>query len=334
MFCPDCGRECKDDEHYCASCGYPLDSLRKRIGIEQSNSLGWAEKILSVPQVKQRPVSELPLVSFDTGEEAPAESEAKEKGVLCERCGKRVDVGMICPNCGDRLPIVGVEDPYISEVLRGALRLVFAPRDFAIKLAYPARAGILQPFLWPGVFSAFFVFSLPFSKAGEWQRGTDLANILVPAIALIPIYILGIPLLIYLTAGLTHIIGKALGSKVSFRRTLRVLSAGLIWLIIFGTLRNVLLYANSYTEADLLHFFRYYLIDPDFIRELLPKITRMMWAVTLAFIGWMYAWMFGGLYRFSWWKTLLHTLATYCSVLWWVWLYVMIVIPLKASGFL
>jgi len=332
LFCPDCGSRAKDTERFCPACGYPLERLRRRLEEEQRDSLGWAERILGRPPTAAEPPRESTLVSFKTGEE-PVKLEEKEKGLKCERCGERVERGTLCSKCGDRLPIIGESDPYFSETIRGFFKMLFAPRHFAINFPYPVSGGTLQPALLPGVFAAFFILTLPLGRPDLWLKSEDPTTPLIPSLVGIPLYVLGTPLLTYLTAWLIHLVGVLLGGSGSFRRALRALSAALVWLLIIGTLRNITLGAMYFIQPTLDEILTKQIGLPsshDLRRNLTPVATM----AGLVLIGWLYSWMFGGLYRLSWWKTLVHTLATYVALLWWTWLFVMVILPLRAGGFL
>jgi RNA polymerase subunit RPABC4/transcription elongation factor Spt4 len=333
VYCPDCGRKSREDEDFCPVCGYPLGKLRERLAAEEQVAMGWAQRVLGIKPVGPEPPKEPSLVSFTTGEETRVEKPEDEKGLLCERCKTRVQLGTICPKCGDRLPVISDDDPYLYYVFTKIWRMLFAPRYFALTFPYPVAGGTLQPLLYPGIFIAFFVLSLPFSRPEGWIEEQNVAGILVPTFVAFLACILGMPLLMHLTVLLTNSVCVLLGGTGSYRRTIRVASAGVIWLAIYGTLRNLALYGFYLARIELRGFIDVYFPFSS-VTEPVQIMTPFLMIGALVLIGWQYAWTFGGLHRLNWWKTIIMTFSTYVAILWWVWIYIIIILPLRASGLL
>jgi hypothetical protein len=141
------------------------------------------------------------------------------------------------------------------------------------------------------------------------------------------------PVLIHLTVLLINSVSALLGGTGSYRRTIRIASAGVIWLAIFGAIRNIVLYGFYLTRIEMRGFIDVY-FPFDSVTEPVRNITPFLMIGGLIFIGWQYAWTFGGLHKLNWWKTTIMTLSTYVAILWWVWVYVIIILPLRASGLL
>jgi len=334
LFCPDCGRYSTDSDHFCTICGFPLEKLRQTLDNEKKAELGWAEKIVGKPDVKSVEPPDPPLISYATGKETPRQKkEEEQESFKCERCGIKTGVGTMCPNCGETLPSLIDNDPYLSLVLKNFFRMILAPRHYATKFPYPITGGTLQPLLWPGVFAAIFVLTLPFARSEQWLERGDPTQPLLPAFVGIPLYVLGTPVLVYLSTGLIYLISKLLGGTASYRRTARVFSGGLIIIFIYGIVRNIFTFL-FYLGTPRIHRLVPPEIDIRIIKELSQSVERALLVFFLAFIGWQFMWAFGGLNRLSWWKTLILFLASYVAVLWWLWLYTMVLLPLNLGGLL
>ncbi len=333
MFCPDCGRDCDDSDNSCPLCGYPLNDLRQRLAGEERESLGWAEKIVGKPEDKSEEPPDDSLVSFATGKEKPREDEKEKDDLKCERCGAKVGIGVMCPGCGDRLPTLGESDPYLTYIFLGLWRMIVAPRNFALNFPYPVKGGTLQAFWVPGIFAGIYILTLPLSRPASMLHSENPVNPFALGLVGLAVYVLAVPPLLYLTTGLIHWTAKILGGRAPFRRTARIAGAGLIGLLILGIFRNLIF---------LLFFFvrtmAFQILENRFGFELSYDSGQDTWRILLIliiiFAGWQYAWMFGGLHRLAWWKTIVHFLATYVALLWWIWTAVLIVIPLRIAGYL
>lgn len=324
MFCPDCGRESKKSERFCPSCGYPLELLEKRLVREKEESIGWVERILTKPpetdktekKTEPEPVIEEPSVIF--------EPDFERKGNICQNCGKEAGFGVICPHCGDRLPNISINDPYITTILKNLISGIFGPRRFAVNFPYPVYGGTMVPLLYPGIFASIFITSIPFLLSVR-EENSDLG---LPSFAkvfmLFPLYIIFTPILVYLTAGFVHIFGMILGGHAAFPRTLRVCAAAIILALIAGTILNIAVFGVGWFFND----FHGFITDDSGIVTLRKLIRDHPGAIMLGISGllaWEYAWMYGGLFRLSWWKTIIHAILTFWVVIiawtYYVWAY-------------
>ncbi len=295
--------------------------------------MGWAERIIGKPEVETTDPENPPVVSYVSGEEKASTETDDDERFRCSMCGTVAEIGTMCQTCGDTLPTRTDQDPYIWLVLRNSLHLILAPRHYAVNLPYPIKGGNLQPVLYPGIFAAFFVIALPFSRASVWLYRTAYDIPIEPSLIAIPMYVLGIPILVFLSAGLAYMVARMLGGHASFSRTVRALSGGLIILLIIGIFRFVLGYiAIANTRNIELILERLY--NPVEVMTLVQYGERMATIFTIFIAGWYYAWIVGGLHRLAWWKTIVHTLATYVAVLFWIWLYILQILPLNAGHLL
>ncbi len=335
VFCPDCGRESRPDERICPMCGYPLSDLQKRLRQEEEDSLGWAERIIGKPKIDLQPPKEPPLTSFATGPEPPKLEQEKDedKGRRCDNCSAKVEIGTLCQNCGDKLPSLFDNDPYLFLVIKDLWRIVVAPRQFATHFPYPVKGGILQPLLYPGVFAGFFVLSLPFSRAISWFGDGDPTMPLLTAFVGILLALIIMPGVVYLSSGLIHLVARILGGRISLRRTIRVVGACMIGLFILGVITNLLRFASFYfgnqVEGALASSDAVFRETIDFF----ANRRELTLAIELGIGAWLFSWVFGGLYRLSWWKSIILMIAAYW-VLMLSWVYLLIILPLYTGGLL
>lgn len=329
MFCPDCGREAPDDNSFCPICGYPLKKLARRIEQDKIDAMGWAEKIVGKPQFEEKPPDDEKVVSFITGKEAPPPEEEK-KGLFCERCENRIDVGVMCSSCGDRLPFHSDFDPFLISTLMGFWKLIFAPRSFAINFPYPIKGGIIQPVLYPGVAAAVFILTLPLVYMHLSLGPVQRAMYIIPSIIGFVLAMFVIPVLVYLSAGLIHFVAQLIGGKCQFRRTVRVFAAGILWILILGILHNLIRWGLHFLAPLITDLIRpYYRTDFNVDQSL--EQVRILAVIGLFIIGWLYTWAFGSLYRLRWWAAIVLAFATYIPILWFPWMYLLILLPLRAS---
>jgi hypothetical protein len=70
----------------------------------------------------------------------------------------------------------------------------------------------------------------------------------------------------------------------------------------------------------------------------LPISMMEIWRITLLThiigIGWLFGWAYGSLYRLRWWNSIILTLIIYFPFIMTTWLYLLLYLPLKTSGFL
>jgi hypothetical protein len=330
LFCPDCGREAPDDNSFCPICGYPLAKLAGRIEQDKIDGMGWAEKIVGKPQFEEKPPGDEKVVSFITGKEAPPPEEEK-KGLFCERCEKRIDIGVMCASCGDRLPFHSDFDPFLLSAISSFWKMALAPRSFAINFPYPIKGGIIQPVLYPGVAAAVFILTLPLVYFHLLVRPGERAIYLIPVIIGFVLSMLVIPVLVYLSSGLIHFVAQLIGGKCQFRRTVRVFAAGILWILILGIIHNLIRWGMFTLKPLLIEYIQPYFSqgpldtgNKDWVRQLV--------VFGLLIIGWLYTWAFGSLYRLRWWVAIVFTLATYIPILWIPWVYLLVILPLRASG--
>lgn len=332
MFCPDCGREAIDCDLYCPICGYPLDLLEQKIEREKIEALGWAERIVGKPRIEEPPQSEESVISFVTGPHVPVEKD-KKKGLFCDRCGSRIEVGVMCASCGDRLPFHADSDPFVSASLRGFIKLIFAPRSFAINFPYPVSGGIIQPILYPGVVASLFILSLPLARYEMVLRSDNSARIIVPVIAGFILSMILTPLLVYLSAGLIHGFAIVLGGKCQFRRTVRVFAAGIFWIFMLGLLYNLIKFGLFFIKPVLGDYIKQY-YNPILMPIPMMSLWRPLFIAHLISIGWLFGWAYGGLYRLRWWNAVILTIAAYFPFIAPAWLYLLLLLPLRYSGLL
>lgn len=333
MFCPDCGHESIGPERFCNICGFPLGRLKKRLDTEEQAALGWAEKIVGKPKQKTELPPDAPVISYSTGREQQTEVETEGDRLRCERCGTKVALGIMCPACGDKLPMLSESDHFLPLVLAGLWRMLVAPRHFALNLGYPVKGGTIQPILYSGVFAALFILTLPLSRPELLFETENPVRPVATALVGLVFYVLGIPPLVYLTGGLIHWIAVILGGRAPFRRTLRVAAAGFICLMILGIVRNIIIFAFYFPRPFLVDFLAER-IGVDLSEASAGAFGHLLFIALIIFAGWQFAWLFGGLHRLAWWKTMVHFLATYMALLWWFWILIMIVIPYRVAGFL
>jgi hypothetical protein len=347
LFCPDCGREAIDCDMFCPICGYPIDLLMQRIEREKIEVLGWAERLVGKPKIKETPPSETPVISFVTGPAVPTD-ESEKKGMYCERCGAKIDVGVMCSACGDRLPYHADSDPFVSASFRGLIGMIFAPRNFAVNFPYPVGGGVTQPVLYPGVLASLFILSLPLTHYRLLLQPGNSAPLIIPAVVGFILSMILVPILVYLSAGLIHVFATALSGKSQFRRTVRVFAAGIFWLMLIGLLNNLSILGFYFLKPLLLNFLTgnsneglaYELLSGRGSTDLLLLPISMMevWRITLLThiigIGWLFGWAYGGLYRLRWWTSVILTLIIYFPFIMPAWLYLLLYLPLKTNGFL
>ncbi|MCX6645386.1 MAG: zinc-ribbon domain-containing protein [bacterium] len=347
MFCPDCGREAIDRDMFCPICGYPIDLLAQKIEREKIEVLGWAERIVGKPKIKETPQPEQSVISFVTGPHVPTD-ESEKKGMFCERCGSKIDIGVMCSACGDRLPFHSDSDPFLGASFRGLMKMIFAPRSFAINFPYPVYGGITQPILYSGVLASLFILSLPLTHYNLLLRPGNNAPIIIPAVVGFILSMILVPVLVYLSAGLIHTFATILGGKCQFRRTVRVFAAGIFWLFLLGLLNNLTMLGFFYLKPLLLDFLSgntngslaYEILSSrgSSNQLLLPISMFEFWRIILLThiigIGWLFGWAYGSLYRLRWWNSIILTLIIYFPFIMPTWLFLLLYLPLKASGFL
>ena len=331
MHCPDCGRRHRDGEACCPDCGYPLAALEKRLQEEEQEALGWAEKLLGKPRTETAPPVEIPLTSFATGREEPPKILEKSRH-RCERCGAAVDLGVACPMCGDKLPSLMENDPYIILVLRGLWRMIVAPKEFALSFPYPISGGILQPLLYPGISAALLVFTLPLLRPEALIEVTDPTRTVIPALIGYLASIVLVPVLVYVSAWIIDLVGKLLGSTVPLRRTIRIAGAYIFWLLILGMLYHFVVFGVYEAQAHVAGRERDAAWIVNLYRTLEREYQWILGALLLLF-GWIFAWAFGGLFRLSWWKSLILLISTYCFLVP-AWIFLLVIFPLHAAGLL
>ena len=96
MFCPDCGTESLPTDHFCASCGYPLEALRKCLQSEKDNSVGWAENIIGKsPEMDDVLIADETLETFTDIPDQAEKIKTPEGFQKCERCGATVEISVI-----------------------------------------------------------------------------------------------------------------------------------------------------------------------------------------------------------------------------------------------
>jgi hypothetical protein len=332
VYCPDCGRKAGDPERFCPFCGYPLARLGKRLEREKEDSLGWAERLVGRPSVEAAPPPESPLVSFKTGPEPKSKQGDEEDARRCERCGAKADIGALCPKCGDRLPSLTEGDPYLDLVFRSFLRMTLAPKHFALSLAYPVTGGIIQPLLYPGVFAALFLLTLPLSYWQWWPEAGGPTRPFTAALVGAPLSVFGVPILVYLTSGFAHLVGQLLGGHVPFRRTIRVVGAGIIWLLVLGTVLHLARFGVAVSFPDLAEKLK----EGESLERLAWLWSRqriILATLLIVLVAWEYAWAVGGLFWLTWWKAAILLIATYWLIAV-TWLFFLVILPLQAGGLL
>ncbi|HDS31168.1 MAG TPA: hypothetical protein ENN67_09010, partial [Firmicutes bacterium] len=299
MYCPDCGRLSKGDDEFCPSCGYPLSELIERLKKEEEDKLGWAEKIAGKPKFAVKPPPEPPLATFAPIPEPPAEPVKTAR--TCDMCGAEVKYGAMCQHCGDKLPGLMESDPFLYFTFNGIWRMFFTPKFFASNFPYPVTGGTTQPLLYPGIFAALFIFSIPLAYADKWLDRPDNPLPMIVGVTGFIMSIIFTPVLVYLSAGLIHIVAKALGRNLVFKRTLRVFASVVSGVLVIGLVINLIRFALIYFELDISATTLTDIIEP---HEFLPDIfdrKEFVHAILLIAGAWLYSWMFGGLYRFAWW---------------------------------
>jgi hypothetical protein len=294
--------------------------------------MGWAERIVMKPPVAEAPKTDHPIISFTTGQQYPQVEDAK-KGMFCERCGKAVQPGVMCASCGDHLPFHADSDPFLSASFQGLFRMIFGPRGFAINFPYPVSGGIIQPILYPAVLASIFVITLPLIYFRTLLSPGDHGNIILMAVFGFILCILLVPLLVYSSAGLIHVIATILGGKCQFRRTVRVFAAGILWILIIGLINNLARWGFFYLRPLVSDFFDYYSYPAS---QLFPDIPwlRLLTLSFISIVGWLFTWAFGGLYRLRWWNAIILTIAAYIPFILTSWAYLLLYLPLRASGLL
>lgn len=329
MFCPDCGRESTDSERFCPDCGYPLRELVNQLESEKDASVGWADRIVRRPEISQAEPVEL----VDSYSETGYDEEDERQGLRCLRCGVPISPGTLCPSCGEKLPSVGESDNYISHVLKSFFQIIFKPRLFALMLPYPTSGGTLQPYLYPGVFASIFVLTLPLNRPELWLEGDDTTRAIVPFILCFLVYIFLVPLIVYLTNLLIHGVAIILGTKGIFKRTVRATSALMIWFLIFGIIFNLIALGVYLVGPEGIAFDQY-IVDVYAGWKMMGQYRIYIIIGIALIIGWLLGWMIAGLYRMSWWQIIIHMLATYIALYFWVWLFVLIGVPLELGGYI
>ena len=341
MYCPDCGRDAREDEKTCPACGYPISSLRTRLRLEHEASIGWAQKIVGIPEFVKIDVAGEKVVSFATDSEKQEERDDAERHKNCARCGAPVEIEAICPNCGDRLPSIIGDDPFTLLTFLGVFRLVFSPSHFGSNLTFPRKGGYIQPILWPGVLAAIFIFSYPFARIDEWagRSGRFMPDLPV-FVGLALIYMPIIPIVVYLSAGFSHIVAIMLGGFAQFVRNVRLTGAILFWMLLGGSFLHILQYSAFFINP-----FKYRLMEMIIGGDGVENFTKMLdisdsieWQLPILALvlipGWIYGWAYGGLYRLSWWKAAIHAIIVYFLILAWVWISLVMVLPMKLGGLL
>lgn len=332
MFCPDCGREALDGDGFCIICGYPLDLLEKKIDQEKIDSLGWAERIVGKPRVKDELKTDDSVSSFTTGPQV-SDADDEKKGLFCERCGTRIEVGVMCAACGDRLPYHADSDPFLDSSFKNLFRMIFGPRNFAVNFPYPVSGGTIQPMLYPGVIASLFILTIPLVNYGMLLRPIDNSRIVLTAVAGFILCVILVPAMVYLSAGLIHIFASIIGGKAQFRRAVRIFAAGMFWLLMFGLLHNLFRWGYFFLRP----FYKMYLSD--YYNPILFDIPgldfrRIAIFSTIIILGWLFGWAYGGLYRLKWWQALILTLIIFFPFILPSWFFALILLPLKASGLL
>jgi len=329
LYCPDCGDEIVESDSFCQYCGYPSSALRKRLKAEQDASIGWAEKIIGSKPVdeKQIPPEDKLQTFVDVKDPEPEEDE--DSRLRCESCASVVDYGMMCPECGDKLPTLGANDNFFISVIRYSFRFIVAPAHFARNFPYPTKGGTMQAVWVPAILSGLYILTLPATKAYVQPRLFEFPDMFGLALIGMTLYILLIPVLLFVTGGLNHWVAVLLGGQAAFRRTLRITGAGLTILLVLGLVRNIgtaLLFLIN-PELEPSSFIRYNAINASGLSE-----YRTLVYITIVIAGWYHAWLIAGLHRLSWWKTLIHFIATYVTFTWWAWLIVFFGIPVLLIG--
>lgn len=332
MFCPDCGFDARGNESACPLCGYPLRKLRDRLVSDAEASLGWAERIVGKPQYEAVVEVKEILLSFVTGEERSNKKDS-EKELICERCGKKFELGSFCSYCGDRLPGLFQKDPYLYCVLRSPFQLLFSPRHFSINFPYPFKGGIVQPTLVTGVLAFILILIYPFGRIDEWIGRNDTFSPNFPFfISYSLICLIVIPVLVYLSAGSAHVIATFLSGRAQLRRTVRVMGAIFFWILTAGIMVNLcnLLIYDIHSESPL---FNRTLTEFGLIHSASKPLWKTVTGIILIAPVWAYGWAIGGLYRLKWPFAVLHALITYI-VISLTWAIVLVAIPLSVGGFI
>jgi hypothetical protein len=309
----------------CPDCGYPLSSLEKTLIFEKEASMGWAEKIITVPVKVPIPPPDAPLTSFACGKIEP-ETEPKQGSFRCERCGFPVELGDVCPHCKDKLPGIIDNDPYIALALRSLIRIILAPRQFALKFPYPMSGGILQALLYPGIAAAFMVVTYFLMTPEVWLNGPDAGLIIIPSLIEFMSAMIIVPGLIYFSSWFIGAVGKAMGSRVPVRRIIRIGGALVIWAMILGFFYHLIflglfsVQSHQFQEqTEAIHsghnsFQRFF----EFHQEFSFLFTF--------FYAWYFSWTMGPLFRFKNGKLAAFLLITFV-VLAFVWAYFLVLLP-------
>lgn len=335
MFCPDCGYESNDKPDFCEICGYPVGALLSKLREEKLSGIGWAQRIIGVPKKEPEIIIEEKPVSFVTGESFEEIRKKDAEETKCERCGAKAVVGSICESCGDKLPGLIDNDPYLSLITRGFWSLVFSPRQFAVNLPYPYKSGLIQPTLWPAVFGSIFVFTYPIERISIWYgRHEQFEPVWSVIIFYAVLALLAIPVLVYLSAGVMHVLGKLLGGKCQFKRTVRITGAIILHLFLIGSIFHIIRYFSYIWGFEPIMN----LVYRSWKYTLTGLESDINWGmlvtITIIIPGWHAGWIIAGLYRVNWWKAILITLIGYYGILFWVWSWAYIAIPLKYGGLL
>jgi hypothetical protein len=333
MFCPDCGKQSKSGEDFCPSCGYPLYKLEERLKEEEEASLGWAEKIVGKPKIGVKPPPEPPLATFASTPEPSPETDEEKRARTCDICGTEVEYGTHCRKCGDKLPSLMDSDPFLHETFSGLWRMLFGPRFFAQNFPYPVSGGTTQPLLYPGIIAALFVLSVPMASAEKWLGKPEGTLPILVGIAGFILSVIFTPVLVYLSAGFMNIVARVIGRSLPYRRTLRVFASVTIGVLLLGLIINLLRFGLFYNQPAITKSAAQNGIALPAAISWLAAHRELIQAVMLAFGAWMYAWIFGGLFRFSWWKTLILVFATYWLITI-VWAAVYVFEPLYFGGLL
>jgi hypothetical protein len=330
MYCPDCGRTSQDRERFCPDCGYPVSALAICIEKEKEAKLGWAEKIIGVPKIDLLPPDETPLTSFATGKE-PVNIKKKE-GAVCQRCGADVQMESLCPECGDKLPGIFENDPFMAVLFRGLLQMTLKPAEYASNFPYPMTGGTIQPLLYPAVVTAFLVLTLPLGRPEMWMPSRDAGEVYIPIITSFLGAIVVTPILIYLSSWLVNLIALIIQTNVPLKRIVRVTGAFIFWLILFAALFNLFMF--NFYEFQLHNRDMFLKLSHADLRALFVSTadnSKFLFAAMLVIFALQYGRALGGLYRFSFLKTVILAVST-CCILIPIWLYLIIVLPLLASG--